>query len=118
LRLQVLGLGVADLDQYLLDPKNIDWFMQRYFAWLRIKAISADPANSDFDASIAKLAEIGRECGITLAQPLRWSGLPALDLGRAVDPNLPTVLVYRHYYKQPADVKDRWHVAEPFDPQL
>ena len=96
-------------------PKSLD----RLFALLRLKSISADPAfapqvRAAGAACVALLAELGFEASLreTPGHPImvaHWTG-PVENEGRHV-------LFYGHYDVQPVDPLSLW-TSDPFDPKL
>lgn len=93
--------------------------LERLFALLRLKSISADPAfasevRKTGEAFVATLAELGFEASLreTPMHPVvvaHWTG-PVENAGKHV-------LFYGHYDVQPVDPLDLWH-ADPFDPKI
>lgn len=102
----VLGRIDADLEASL----------QRLFALLRIKSISADPHYADdCRAAAAWCAEMLTEIGIEAA--VRDTiGLPmVVGHYRGAGEGAPHVLFYGHYDVQPVDPLELWE-QDPFDP--
>jgi amidohydrolase len=92
---------------------DFDASLERLFALLRIKSISADPAFADECTAAAALvardlSQLGFE---THVRPT--GGHPAV-LARTTGQG-PRVLFYGHYDVQPVDPLDLWH-RPPFDP--
>ncbi|NLH81415.1 MAG: M20/M25/M40 family metallo-hydrolase [Phyllobacteriaceae bacterium] len=93
--------------------------LERLFAVLRLKSISADPAFKDDvrragEAFVAALAEMGFEASLreTPMHPVvvaHWTG--------AVENPDKHVLFYGHYDVQPVDPLNLWS-ADPFDPKI
>lgn len=97
---------------------DLDNSLERLFALIRLKSISADPAFADECRATAKhlaadLTSIGFDTSI---RPT--AGLPVV-LGKAVpkgDARVP-VMFYGHYDVQPVDPLNLWD-APPFEPRL
>ncbi|MCE1235056.1 MAG: M20/M25/M40 family metallo-hydrolase [Hyphomicrobiales bacterium] len=108
-----LDAVLARLDAEL--PQSLD----RLFALLRLKSISADPAfaadvRKAGEHCVALLAEMGFEASLreTPLHPIvvaHWTG--------PVENPDKHVLFYGHYDVQPVDPLNLWH-ADPFDPRL
>jgi acetylornithine deacetylase/succinyl-diaminopimelate desuccinylase-like protein len=93
---------------------DFDNSLERLFALLRIKSISADPAFNDDCAKAARhladdIATIGFS---TEVRPT--AGHPAI-VGKANGSDGPHVLFYGHYDVQPVDPLDLWK-RPPFEP--
>ena len=96
-------------------PESLD----RLFALLRLKSISADPAHkADVRATgehlVAELGALGFEVSLreTPLHPIvvaHWTG--------PVENPAKRVLFYGHYDVQPVDPLTLWH-ADPFDPRI
>src|SRR3954449_9238687 len=106
--------------QPVLDRIDADFdnSLERLFALLRIKSISADPAfEADCKAAAEHLARDIATLGFaTAVRPT--AGHPAIvatSNGRAADGARPHVLFYGHYDVQPVDPLDLWH-RPPFEP--
>src|SRR3974390_735791 len=104
--------------QSVLDRIDADFdnSLERLFALLRIKSISADPA----------FAEAGRKAADHLAKDIATSGFSAEVRPTAGHPAIvgrsngngasrPHVLFYGHYDVQPVDPLNLWH-RPPFEP--
>ena len=104
--------------QKVLDRIDADFdnSLERLFALLRIKSISADPANAgDCKAAAEHLAKdfasLGFEAGV---RPT--AGHPAVVArSKSSGKTLPHVLFYGHYDVQPVDPLNLWH-RPPFEP--
>lgn len=95
---------------------DFDNSLERLFALLRIKSISADPAFADdCKAAAEHLAKDIASLGFT-AEVRPTAGHPAIvakSNGHGSD--TPHVLFYGHYDVQPVDPLDLWH-RPPFEP--
>ncbi len=84
--------------------------------WLRIPAISADPAHTgDVLASATWCAERMRAVGLEHVRVLETAGHPSVYGDWLHAPGAPTVVVYGHHDVQPVDPLDAW-VSPPFEP--
>src|SRR6201992_1115888 len=98
---------------------DFDTSLERLFALLRIKSISADPAFAgDCKAAAEHLAQDITTLGFsTEVRPT--AGHPAVVAkssgGGSRDPARPHVLFYGHYDVQPVDPLNLWH-RPPFEP--
>src|SRR6202158_5640698 len=110
--------------QPVLDRIDADFdnSLERLFALLRIKSISADPAFAgDCKAAADHLARDIATLGFaTDVRPT--AGHPAIvakrngkGAGKAHDGGRPHVLFYGHYDVQPVDPLNLWH-RPPFEP--
>lgn len=105
----VLAQHVEDARSEILD---------RLGAWLRIPAISADPAHTpDVLASAHWCAEEMRTIGLENVQLLETPGHPSVYGDWLHAPGAPTVLVYGHHDVQPVDPLDEW-ISPPFEPTV
>ena len=96
---------------------NLD--QSNYYDFLRFATVSADPAR----------AQIMRECATWLASKFRemrmepeivaTPGAPVVlaKWKKGGSAKLRTVLIYGHYYVQPAEMGDGW-TGDPFEPRL
>jgi acetylornithine deacetylase/succinyl-diaminopimelate desuccinylase-like protein len=85
-------------------------------AWLRIPAISADPAHAgDVRASAEWCAAHMREVGLEHVALVETAGHPSVYGDWLHAPGAPTVVVYGHHDVQPVDPLDAW-VSPPFEP--
>lgn len=94
-----------------------DAALERLFALLRIKSISADPAFADDCTKAAEhlaadIATLGFD-----AQVRPTKGHPAIVANRKSNGKRPHVLFYGHYDVQPVDPLDLWH-RPPFEPVI
>jgi acetylornithine deacetylase/succinyl-diaminopimelate desuccinylase-like protein len=84
--------------------------------WLRIPAISADPAHApDVRASAEWCAARMRAVGLEHVELLETDGHPSVYGDWLHAPGAPTVLVYGHHDVQPVDPLDAW-TSPPFEP--
>ena len=92
--------------------------LQRLDAWLRIPAISADPARAaDVRASAEWCAAEMRTIGLEHVQLLETPGHPSVYADWLHAPGAPTVLVYGHHDVQPVDPLSEW-ISPPFEPTI
>ena len=93
---------------------DFDNSLERLFALLRIKSISADPAFAQ-DCRLAA-DHLARDiASIGFATEVRpTAGHPAI-LGKSISGSRPHVLFYGHYDVQPVDPLELWH-RPPFEP--
>jgi acetylornithine deacetylase/succinyl-diaminopimelate desuccinylase-like protein len=94
-----------------------DGALERLFALLRIKSISADPAftadcKNAADHLAADIATLGID---TQVRPTK--GHPAIVGKRISGSGRPHVLFYGHYDVQPVDPLNLWH-KPPFEPSI
>lgn len=97
--------------------EDFDASLQRLFAHLRVKSISADPANAAdcvkmAEALAADIASIGFS-----AEVRPTGGHPAVVAKSTDGGSGPRVMFYGHYDVQPVDPLDLW-TRPPFDPAL
>ena len=92
--------------------------LERLDAWLRIPAISADPAHADDVRESAEwcAAEM-RTIGLEHVQLLETAGHPSVYADWLHAPGAPTVLVYGHHDVQPVDPLAEW-ISAPFEPTI
>ncbi len=92
--------------------------LERLDAWLRIPAISADPAHADDVRESAEwcAAEM-RTIGLEHVQLLETVGHPSVYADWLHAPGAPTVLVYGHHDVQPVDPLSEW-ISPPFEPAI
>jgi acetylornithine deacetylase/succinyl-diaminopimelate desuccinylase-like protein len=108
------------LTQKVLDRIDADFdnSLQRLFALLRIKSISADPAfAADCKAAADHLARDFASLGFE-AEVRPTAGHPAIvarSNGKSNGKARPHVLFYGHYDVQPVDPLNLWH-RPPFEP--
>src|SRR5260221_7055926 len=97
---------------------DFDNSLERLFALLRIKSISADPANAgDCKAAADHLAKDIATLGFT-AEVRPTAGHPAIVAKANGGPaGRPHVLFYGHYDVQPVDPLNLWH-RPPFEPAV
>src|SRR5258708_12888507 len=108
--------------QPVLDCIDADFdnSLERLFALLRIKSISADPAFAG--ACKAAADHLAKDiASLGLATDVRpTAGHPAIvakSNGGGSDPGRPHVLFYGHYDVQPVDPLSLWH-RPPFEPPV
>ena len=96
--------------------KHSQSIQEDFFAFLRFKSISTDPAhNSDTRKTASWLLEYLNNIGLkttlweTTGHPVVYGEL--LTAGK----ERPTILIYQHYDVQPVDPLELWH-SEPFNP--
>jgi acetylornithine deacetylase/succinyl-diaminopimelate desuccinylase-like protein len=108
--------------QPVLDRIEADFdnSLERLFALLRIKSISADPAFAgDCKAAADHLAKDIATLGF-VAEVRPTAGHPAIVAkasGNGKNPGRPHVLFYGHYDVQPVDPLNLWH-RPPFEPAV
>ncbi len=92
--------------------------LDRLDAWLRIPAISADPAHAhDVRASAVWCADEMGRIGLEHVGLLETDGHPAVYADWLHAGDAPTVLVYGHHDVQPVDPLDEWE-SPPFTPTV
>jgi acetylornithine deacetylase/succinyl-diaminopimelate desuccinylase-like protein len=96
--------------------EDFDASLQRLFAHLRVKSISADPANA---ADCVKMAETlaADIASIGFSAEVRPTGGHPAVVAKAPETTGPRVMFYGHYDVQPVDPLDLW-TRPPFDPAL
>ncbi|NNE70960.1 MAG: dipeptidase [Rhodothermales bacterium] len=83
---------------------------------LRIPSVSTDPAHKQDVIDAADwLVSHFKGLGFETAEAIPTEGHPIVFAEMAVDPALPTVLVYGHYDVQPPDPLELWD-SPPFEP--
>src|SRR5947208_4159392 len=105
--------------QPVLDRIDADFdnSLERLFALLRIKSISADPAFAgDCKAAADHLAKDIATLGFT-ADVRPTAGHPAIVAKANGGKGRPHVLLYGHYDVQPVDPLNLWH-RPPFEPAV
>ena len=108
--------------QKVLDRIDADFdnSLERLFALLRIKSISADPAFAgDCKTAADHLAKDFRSLGFE-AEVRPTAGHPAIvarSSGKSNGKSRPHVLFYGHYDVQPVDPLNLWH-RPPFEPAV
>jgi len=110
---------MADIERILADiDSNLDRSLERLFALLRIKSISADPHYKQDcrDAAAwcaSALTDIGIESTIrdTIGHPM------VVGHYRSARDGAPHLLFYGHYDVQPVDPVGLWE-RDPFDPAV
>jgi len=97
---------------------NKDRFLEELFELLRFPSVSADPRHKDDMLKTAEfVAQKLRDAGADGVEVCPTAGHPIVYGEKAIDPALPTVLVYGHYDVQPADPLDLWDTP-PFEPTV
>jgi acetylornithine deacetylase/succinyl-diaminopimelate desuccinylase-like protein len=93
-------------------------FIQELLELLKYPSVSADPAFSQDVLNTADaVAEALRQAGCDAVEVCDTKGYPIVYGEKAVDPALPTVLVYGHYDVQPPDPLGLWN-SPPFEPVI
>ncbi len=107
--------ATANVDKVLAHvDADFDASLERLFALLRIKSISADPAfAADCKAAADHLAQDATTIGFT-SKVLPTAGHPAV-VAHNVQGGRPHVMFYGHYDVQPVDPLSLWH-RPPFEP--
>ncbi len=110
--------AVADLVLAEYVGSARDAILERLDAWLRIPAISADPAHAaDVRASAEWCADQMRLIGMEHVTLLETDGHPSVYGDWLHAPDAPTVLVYGHHDVQPVDPLAEW-ISPPFEPTV
>jgi acetylornithine deacetylase/succinyl-diaminopimelate desuccinylase-like protein len=98
--------------------QNRSRFLEELAAWVRIPAISSEPAHS---ADMVKNAEhlMGELASLGAGRVELWptKGHPAVFAEWKCSSKAPTLLVYGHHDVQPVDPLDQW-VTPPFEPSI
>lgn len=107
----------AQVDAVLKQvDKDIDQSLERLFAHLRIKSISADPTHAeDCKAMAAQFAKEITSLGFS-AEVKPTGGHPAV-VAKSSEGSGPRVLFYGHYDVQPVDPLNLWD-KPPFEPAI
>lgn len=107
-------LSIDELKKHF--AKEREKILGDYFAFLRFKSISADPACAGEVRGCAEwLAERFRKMGLLVE---KWEGgAPVLLATTPFDPKKKTLLIYHHYDVQPVDPLHLWD-SPPFEPTL
>ena len=97
-------------------------FVQELGEWVKIPAISSDPAHKadmlrNAEHLMAELRTIGMQNVQLWPTGPGGSGHPAVFAERIASPDRPTLLVYGHHDVQPVDPLDQW-ISPPFEPTL
>jgi acetylornithine deacetylase/succinyl-diaminopimelate desuccinylase-like protein len=96
--------------------KHFETFVSELEDLLRIPSISTDPEYAgEVRRAAGWLVDHFRALGFPVAEAIDTEGHPIVLAEYAVDPSLPTVLVYGHYDVQPPDPLDLWN-SPPFEP--
>src|SRR5258708_14607499 len=100
-----------------IDEHRAD-FVKRLDAWVRIPAISADPAHKADMAKNAKfLEEEIRALGPDRVEIWETPGHPAVFAEWMHAPGAPTLLIYGHHDVQPVEPLSEW-ISPPFEPAI
>jgi acetylornithine deacetylase/succinyl-diaminopimelate desuccinylase-like protein len=98
--------------------RNRSRFLEELAAWVRIPAISSDPAHS---ADMVKNAEhlMAELASLGASKVELWptKGHPAVFAEWKRGGEAPTLLIYGHHDVQPVDPLDQW-VTPPFEPSV
>jgi len=93
-------------------------FVDELSAWVRIPAISADPAHkADMRKNAEHLIAELRRLGADRVELWETPGHPAVFAEFMHAPGKPTLLVYGHHDVQPVDPLGEW-VSPPFEPAI
>jgi acetylornithine deacetylase/succinyl-diaminopimelate desuccinylase-like protein len=107
---------VAELQLSTFVESSREEILATLVEWLRIPAISADPAHAtEVRASAEWCADRMRAIGLEHVQLLETAGHPSVYGDWLHAPGAPTVVVYGHHDVQPVDPLDAW-VSPPFEP--
>jgi acetylornithine deacetylase/succinyl-diaminopimelate desuccinylase-like protein len=98
--------------------KNRARFVTELAEWVKIPAISSDPAHkADLVKNAEHLMAHLRNLGATKVELWPTKGHPAVFAEWAHAPKGPTLLVYGHHDVQPVDPLNEW-ISRPFEPQV
>ena len=102
-------------EQYILSQQ--DRYQAKFFEFLRIPSVSADPKyKQDVADAAAWLEKLLSESGFQ-AETIATKGNPLVYAETPPVPGGKTILVYGHYDVQPADPLDLWKTP-PFEPTV
>jgi acetylornithine deacetylase/succinyl-diaminopimelate desuccinylase-like protein len=100
-----------------IDEHRAD-FVKRLDAWVRIPAISADPAHkADMEKNAKFLADEIKTLGPDRVEIWPTPGHPAVFAEWKHAPNGPTLLIYGHHDVQPVEPLEEW-ISPPFEPAI
>src|SRR5262245_20979379 len=98
--------------------QNRQRFVHELEAWVRIPAISSDPAHkADMVKNAEHLMNDLRGLGAKRVELWPTKGHPAVFAELDHAPGTPTLLVYGHHDVQPVDPLDEWK-SPPFEPAI
>ena len=98
--------------------KNRARFVTELAEWVKIPAISSDPAHAaDLVKNAEHLMKDVRALGADKVELWKTPGHPAVFAEWMHAPGKPTLLIYGHHDVQPVDPLEEW-VSPPFDPQI
>jgi acetylornithine deacetylase/succinyl-diaminopimelate desuccinylase-like protein len=93
-------------------------FVDDLVEWVRIPAISSDPARAaDLARNAEHLAAHLRSLAAARVEVWPTAGHPAVFAEWPAPPGAPTLLIYGHHDVQPVDPLNEW-VSPPFEPSL
>ncbi len=93
-------------------------FVAELSAWVKIPAISADPAHkADMRKNAEFLMKELQRLNADRVELWETKGHPAVFASFMHAPGKPTLLVYGHHDVQPVDPLDEW-ISPPFDPAI
>ncbi len=93
-------------------------FVAQLTEWVRIPAISSDPAHkADMARNAEFLARDLRALGADRVEIWPTAGHPAVFASFMHAPNAPTLLVYGHHDVQPVEPLGEW-ISPPFEPAI
>lgn len=93
-------------------------FVRELAEWVKIPAISADPAHeADMVKNAEHLMTELRRLGADRVERWETPGHPAVFASFMHAPGRPTLLVYGHHDVQPVDPLDEW-ISPPFEPAI
>ena len=97
---------------------NRQRFVGELAEWVKIPAISSDPAHKDdMQKNADHLAAEVRRLGADRVEVWPTKGHPAVFAEWMKAPGKPTLLVYGHHDVQPVDPIEKW-VTPPFEPSI
>ena len=98
--------------------QNRSRFVDELVAWVKIPAISSDPAHdADMQKNAEHLAADFKNLGAGKVEIWQTKGHPAVFGEWMQAPGKPTLLVYGHHDVQPIDPLNEW-ISPPFEPAL
>jgi acetylornithine deacetylase/succinyl-diaminopimelate desuccinylase-like protein len=93
-------------------------FVQELATWVKIPAISSDPAHrEDMVKNAEHLMKELESLGADRIELWKTKGHPAVFAEWLKAPGKPTLLVYGHHDVQPVDPLNEW-ISPPFEPQV